>query len=187
MNRQAGVTLIELLITIAIFSILAVLASPLFGDFMLRNQIVNQANTIVLSLKYARSEALQRGVRVTVCRSNDQTFCDQAAVTSWETGWIVFVDDDEDRERDAGEELLRVFDADETKIFLTSGNVTEAISFDRNAFAQGHDGAIRICDRERDSVRASAVIISATGQANAAYDNDGDGIVEINLTNITCI
>ena len=57
-------------------------------------------------LRLARHEAQQRAATVAVCSSTDGQTC--SAQAAWREGWLVFVDRDANRRREAGEELLRV-------------------------------------------------------------------------------
>lgn len=89
-RRQAGMTAVELLFTMAIAGIVLALAVPNFRDFIQNNRAAEEANALVGALALARSEAVTRGVPVTVCSSADGATC--ADDTDWTTGWIVFTD-----------------------------------------------------------------------------------------------
>jgi type IV fimbrial biogenesis protein FimT len=115
-----GVTLIELVVTMAVFSIVLSIAAYSFKDVLWRNQVNVATNEFVTALNFARSEAVTRGQVVTVCRSLDANqadipatpvpSCDAVGVAGWETGYIVFVDANGDGIRAANDDdLLRVF------------------------------------------------------------------------------
>ncbi len=87
---NAGFTLIELLMVIAIAAILASIAVPSYQWIMSRTRLSTQANELTTALSLARSEAVKRGVRVTVCKSSSGTGCTTSG--NWQQGWIVFVD-----------------------------------------------------------------------------------------------
>ncbi|MCL4721738.1 MAG: GspH/FimT family pseudopilin [Gammaproteobacteria bacterium] len=89
-RRQRGYTLIELLTTVAVLGVVTALAVPNFRDFVRNNQATEEANALVGALALARSEAVTRGVPVTVCASADNETCSDA--NDWSTGWIVFTD-----------------------------------------------------------------------------------------------
>ncbi|MEJ7686276.1 MAG: GspH/FimT family pseudopilin [Variovorax sp.] len=110
--RQRGFTLIEAMVVIAISAILMAMAVPSMRQLIESNGVANSVNGFVGSLSFARSEALKRGVSVTMCRSSDaqaaSPTCENAQ--DWQAGWIVFVDFNADGKRNAadGETVLRV-------------------------------------------------------------------------------
>lgn len=90
MKRSRGFTLIELMITLVLAAIILTLAVPGFQDIIRNNRAATQANELVTALGLARSEAVKRGARVSLCPSTDQASC--IAGPDWSSGWIVFVD-----------------------------------------------------------------------------------------------
>ena len=86
--RVAGVTLFELVVTMAIASILASIAIPSFVDMIRTSHLKTHTSDFVTSLSLARSEAARRGNLVTVCKGTDGTGCTTDG--GWEQGWIVF-------------------------------------------------------------------------------------------------
>ena len=91
MRQQRGFTMIELLITITIAVILLTIAAPSFQSFIAQNRVESASNQLLASFAYARSEAIKRGARITVCKSSDAANCGGAG---WEEGWIIFLDSD---------------------------------------------------------------------------------------------
>uniref|UniRef100_UPI004048A75F GspH/FimT family pseudopilin n=1 Tax=Shewanella baltica TaxID=62322 RepID=UPI004048A75F len=61
-----GFTLVELMVTVAIISILGSLALPSYRDVMAREQLTAAANELVSSYKFARSEAIKRSTSITL-------------------------------------------------------------------------------------------------------------------------
>lgn len=98
MNRQAGFTLVELMVTVAIAAILLGVGVPSFRTLIENNRIAAASNDVVTALQYARSEAVKRGVFVDVCGTADQATC----VAAGATGSLV---------RTAAGEVLRVWPA----------------------------------------------------------------------------
>ncbi len=81
-----GFTLIEVLVVVAIISILATMAVPSFRNMILSNRAAGAASALQVSLNLARSEAVRRGsdARVTIAAN--------AVAGQWSNGWTVFVD-----------------------------------------------------------------------------------------------
>lgn len=96
MNKHAGFTLTELMITLAVLGVLAALAAPSFSNFLKNERIVAEANDLVGSFYLARTEALKRNRRVTICKSSNPEAAAPAcdATASWEDGYIIFTDGD---------------------------------------------------------------------------------------------
>ena len=87
-SHVKGVTLIELMVTLAIMAILAVFAVPAFRDSIRRNQVTASSNALLADLGYARAEAANRGLVVSVCPSQDGQNC--LPTKTYDTGWLVY-------------------------------------------------------------------------------------------------
>jgi len=90
LSSDRGVTLIEMMITLAIFAIIGAFALPGFRQTLLNHGTTTKANEFLTDLKFARSEALKRSMVVEVCIPNaTQTGCNFAG--AWSVGRIVGV------------------------------------------------------------------------------------------------
>ena len=67
--NSLGFTLVELMVTVVIVAIVLGLAAPSFQDMLRQNRAVSLVNELAASINLARSEAIKRGTRVTVCKS----------------------------------------------------------------------------------------------------------------------
>lgn len=105
--RIRGFTMVEMMITLVVLSILAGMAAPAMRDFIRRSQATANANTLLTTLATARSEAIRRSGRVTVCPSSDGTSCGG----TWKDGWIVFNDDFQPRQVDGQDAVVQSFAA----------------------------------------------------------------------------
>ncbi len=126
-NVQRGVTLIELMITLAVVAIVVMAGLPMLGDFTRDSRVVSRTNDLVATLNFARSEAVKRAEFVSLCPSSDQTSC--TGGTDWTVGWIVWLDDDGsgDGTVDSGETIMRVGDATQA-MSISSG--ADSITYD---------------------------------------------------------
>lgn len=93
MKNQRGLTLIELMVTLAVFAIVAALAFPGFQLYRQNSHRTTQINDLVAGLNLARTEAIKRRLSVTLCTSINGATCSN--VNNWTIGWIVFVDDNQ--------------------------------------------------------------------------------------------
>lgn len=73
---QRGLTLVELIVTLVIVGVLLTLAVPSFSEAVARERLRGANAQLVTDLKFARSEAIQRGEAVRVdFRSNPSASC----------------------------------------------------------------------------------------------------------------
>ncbi|OGT34743.1 MAG: hypothetical protein A2W28_04270 [Gammaproteobacteria bacterium RBG_16_51_14] len=75
---QAGFTIIELMMTLAVAGILAAMAAPSMRNTLLNQRVKTAASDAHISFLLARSEAIKRSVDIEVERN-----------TSWSNGWDV--------------------------------------------------------------------------------------------------
>lgn len=92
-----GLTLIELLVTIAILSIILALGVPSFQEMLIRNQASNIVAEFANDISRVRTEAISRNSCVSICMStntaNALTGGTPTCATSgndWQSGWIMF-------------------------------------------------------------------------------------------------
>lgn len=158
-NRKKGFTLIELLVTLSIAAILLTVAVPNFITFVQNNRLATQANDLVTMLNYARSEAVKRNQRITVCSRATDTSC--AGSSNWDGGLLVFVDINSDGVVDGGEDVLQVRQGLEGSNTLQTG--LNRVTYQSNGFSSGFMGTFRLCD-SRGTASARAIVVSNLGR-----------------------
>ncbi len=159
MKRNAGFTLTELLITITVLTLVMAIGVPSMRDFIKNDRLVTQINTLVGHLAYARSEAVLRHLPVVICASSNQTSC---STTDWASGWIIFVDADNNADFSAGEDMLRQTEALSGNNTLTS-TVGSIVTYDKRGFAPNSVGSFTLCDDRGDTYK-KGITISGTGR-----------------------
>lgn len=87
--HMGGFTLFEYMVTLLISGIAMANSVPSFVQLIDDNRLSSQTNTLVATLRLARSEAVRRGEPVLLCPSNAaRTDCGTDA-NAWENGWLV--------------------------------------------------------------------------------------------------
>lgn len=178
--KQAGFTLVELVITITIFTILLALAIPSFQGLIASTRVSTSTNDFLAALAQARSEAIRRGQRVTLCMSANGAQCTNAG--SWEQGWIIFTDGiptglpnaaAPNAQVDNGETIISVAPAAATNILIQGQvAVSQYVSFASNGQSRTvagipQTGTIEVCTTSpsvADASRARDLLLNASGQ-----------------------
>lgn len=196
-KNNHGFTLIELIVTLAVVSILLLTGIPMLNQMTTSNRLVTQINSIAGSLSVARSESIKRAESITLCGSTDGATCD---TSNWESGWIVFTDADNNAVLNStsetmlkivapfnGGSTLRLSESDSTNImrYKSDGSLR-----DQNADATRTDkGTFTLCEQSASTTTAKAINVNALGRVSRAEDTDTtkDSIVnDINGANVTC-
>jgi type IV fimbrial biogenesis protein FimT len=93
MRKLQGLTLIELLVTLAIVTLLVTVGVPMFQQLTASARARSDVTKFQSALYLARSEAVKRGQNVVVCSKADRSPTDYTCgdVTQWNNGFMVMV------------------------------------------------------------------------------------------------
>lgn len=166
-----GATVIELMMTITLAGIILSLAVPALKQFLANNQIVSTSNSIVSGLNMARTTAVHSGEDITICPSSNGSSC---AVDTWDDGWIVFKDLDNDGEADDSE-ILRVV--------VIEGNVSSSgfggsVVFQSDGTTDLNSSAtlLNCHDSESYSATCMQVVINQFGKISSGKQLSNSGL-----------
>ena len=162
-QRQRGFTLYELLMTLAIVSIVIGLALPSFANIAANGRIRTEVNALFHATHLARKESIMRRSVVSICPTMDGLTCKPGL--DWSNGWIMFNnrDRDEPPQLDQGEPVLQ--------LHRTSANVR--MTSNRRGFTlratqkRATNGTIVVCDSS-NRVAPRALVVSYTGRPRVA-------------------
>jgi type IV fimbrial biogenesis protein FimT len=136
-SLKRGFTLIELMIGLVVLVVLIAIGVPSMQGMVHSSRLSSAANEISGAVQVARAEALRRNRSVVLCRSEDLAACASGDV--W-TGWLVFVDTDNDGVVDSGEEVLKTSTIDAPLVMRASNGVSSRahiVGFRPNGLARG--------------------------------------------------
>jgi len=196
------VTLTELLIVIAIVAVLVGLAVPNLREFFVANRLDSASNEILAALSTARSEAIRRGIAVTLCRTDasNANGCSTDGSRNWSNGWTVCVDDVDNTGNPRGRcktplatNTIRVGNAIPLPLTLYSNALPSVlpstITFDAGGRVLttllGYSGVYVVCHQlsnngwgfsESGRSRSRAVLVNLAGRIRLAVDSDGNGV-----------
>ena len=178
--ESSGFSLLELLVAMAVGSIIIVVAVPSFRGTLDNQRMTSATNELVMSLNLAKSEAIKRVAYVSVCKSSNGASC-TAAGTSWSDGWIVFANATVANlgSIDAGDEIIRVYPGLRGELTVTPiGTVDEFLSF-RPSGSIGTStanmtGTLTMCD-SRGSDYARGILLEPSGQWHVSHDQTHAG------------
>ena len=157
-QRQTGLTLVELMVTLAAAIILLSVGMPFFGGIIANNRAVADANGFLSSFKLARSEAVKRASFVVVAPTS--------VSAGWESGWQVYEELDVPADASFGtqggsEPTLRRWDP----IDVTLGGVPGFVGFNSTGQATpGSASTITISPLDASVPRSRCLQIAASGQ-----------------------
>lgn len=95
-GRRRGVTLVELMVTLAILALLLMAMVPNVGAWMRNSQVRNAAESIEVGIQQARLEAVRRNKNVRfslVSLANVAVMDNSCALSSASASWVVSLDD----------------------------------------------------------------------------------------------
>jgi type IV fimbrial biogenesis protein FimT len=183
-ERSSGYTLMELMVTVSIAGILLGVAIPSFTPIIYSNRLTAYANELVTALNLARSEAVKRGVSVTV-RKVDTNSCTKTGA-NWKDGWDVFIDINNDGNCDTGDVLIRTYAPLQSSYTLQGNNFSNYIRYTSSG-QSNTNGSFVICDNSDgynvpEANTSRLIIVNTVGRVRMGLDANNDGIPNTNTT-----
>jgi type IV fimbrial biogenesis protein FimT len=161
MDRARGLTLPELITTLAVLAICAALAWPQFSPLMLRTKGSAALNLLGTSLAAARMAAVSRRFPVTVCPSSDGRQCRKDS--TWEEGWILYRDRRSRDQPDSPADILQRFTIDRDAFTLRSTSGRQRVRYVPSGSTATNNLTILLCER-RAQHEVGRVVVSRPGR-----------------------
>jgi len=167
MKQANGFSLLELLVTLAVASILVSVGVPSFRSAIMDNRMVRDSNQLVASINLARSTAVRFQRTATVCTSANfnAAIPTCSASTDWSAGYIVWVDKDRDGATDANEIIAVQPPINNANTF--SATAATRFSFDARGFGVSPADDLMLCDN-RSGETGRRIRINNVGRTNVS-------------------
>lgn len=138
--RGRGFTLIELIMVLAIASILFGLAIPQLSQFAQNARLTSSRNAVFTMLQLGRAQAIFKRTRVIVCPSGDGQHCSGG----WDSGALVFHDGNNNRQHEPNETIFSVMDPQNLHGVRIQGN-RRLVAFTPDGRSEGTNLSISFC------------------------------------------
>jgi len=165
-NQSAGYSLFELLIALAIFSVLMGIAIPAVSAWQERQQLHSLQAGLFHMTNKARYLAMTSQSRVTLCPLTQQGLCQQ----SWSESISSFIDSNGNRRLDPGEEILStLYLPGSINLYWRGMLPNNSIHFSSQGVTFVSNGTMSLCPA-RPGARTGAVVINRQGRIKASSD-----------------
>ena len=157
---QQGFTALELIVTMAIITILLTMGVPAFENYGWNLRMKTAMDQLQTDLNLARGQAISQNSQTVICPANDDNDC--SGQSEWQGGWIVFTDLNGDRHRQDSEPLHKHAGAMEM-LTINSSRSRSFLRFYPNGSAPGSNISILFCDK-RGAAQAGTITVSNSGR-----------------------
>lgn len=169
-----GFSLIELVVSLFVALILVTVGIPSWRNLSSSITVSDTRNLLMGTMALARQSAIDSGYHLTLCPSTDQQQC-SGDYTAWHDGVILFIDENANRQKDAGEDLIRALGT-RSGIVVQSSSGRRSIRYAPDGSAWGSNLTLRFCS-PGTTVPNKAIILYGSGRARLSSTlSNGDPV-----------
>lgn len=161
---NAGFTLIELMMTLAIMGVVLMVGVPSMRSMIVNDRLTTITNSLVGTFHVTRSESIKRNRRVVI----------QKMGNGWQEGWEVFVDLNANRRKDQNEEVIQTFEAVNNSIFIHVTSSYKNYIYFRPDGRSHRNGSFYICSATEKKFRR--IVISLSGRVRTETQDSSDKV-----------
>lgn len=158
-RTQAGLSLVEQVMVLAVLIVLAGIAVPSMARLLGSHRLQSAQFDYLAAMRYARAEAVQTGTHVLLCPSRDGNRCGDD--TDWNRGWLLALDRDHDGHPDGAPLRVRRLDG---KLTVLGSSGRDRVRFLPDGSALGSNLSLLLCSRDAPG-SALLVVVSNAGRA----------------------
>ncbi len=174
MRKCKGFTFIELMVSIAILSILAAIVLPNFTSYLAKTRVDSEISQLHRLLLTARNSAINFDQNVILCPLDQNNHC----ITDWQGELSVFIDvnDNDIFEPLENEILIQVKSPISSGEKLQYGLYRNRIKFapTGHTIGWGSNGTLKYCPEGFEHL-SRAIIVATSGRFYLSHDKNFDG------------
>lgn len=167
MKTKSGFSLVELIVALAVVSVLVAIAAPSFSDMLAQNRLNTQANDLSGAIQFARNEAVKRNQVTSLCRTNSDNGTSCTSGSSWEH-WIIVLP--------SGTVIRRgSINSADTSIKLTSTLTNSRVIFRPSGFSDvgTNSDSLTLCSSLSSSNNIRNLSIGTIGRVTLTHQSGG--------------
>jgi type IV fimbrial biogenesis protein FimT len=176
-----GFTLIELMIALCIGVLVMVMSAPM-ANMLKSNKASSVAYEFVSALNYARSEAITRGNRVTVCRTISGKKCEGHPDINnqkvWDSGWMVFSDQNGNGQFNPTQDEILKVRSPLPEGYSIRSNAKVRVTYKPIGISPGFMDSWTVCAPGASPGFAKGVIVAYSGRVRFAKDTNDNGTID---------
>ena len=161
---QFGFTLIELIVTIAIGTLMMMVAVPSYTQFQRNAQLSEAVSSFIAATNTARANAMKQGLN---------TYLIPNTGTSWNSGWLVYADSDWNQVYNQGtDEVLLRHEAISADVTITTPGASSLTSgyllFNGSGYPRLKAGGFSQATMVMSNVsRSSSIVVDLAGRVRS--------------------
>ncbi|WP_455222010.1 GspH/FimT family pseudopilin [Kaarinaea lacus] len=176
-----GFTLIELILALLIGAVITVLSVPI-SNLVKSNRASSVAYEFVSALNFARSEAIKRGNKVTVCRTISGARCEGAPDINnqkvWDSGWMIFSDFNGNGQFNPTQDEILAAHGPLPKGYTLRSNARVRVTYKPIGISPGFMDSWTICAPGSRPGYAKGIIVAYSGRVRFAKDTNANGTID---------
>lgn len=175
-DNEHGLTLLELLMVLAIVSILFNYALPSLSKIIARSTNLTLSYQLINLVQYARTAAITKHQTVTLCGSSDGVICDG----SWSNKILVFLDIESNGQIDKNDLVLQVATTapQNGSLLWRSFRNKSYLQLLPTGTTYFQNGNFLYCPQNQDPHNAFTLILNTSGRLRQGLDHNHNGIPE---------
>ena len=160
--RSCGLTLVELIVALAVLTLLIAIGVPSLTTLSIRNEQTTSLNGFLSHFYLARSLAIQKEQHIVICPSSDGEGCKEEPI--WSAGLIIFEDSKRDGVLAPDEPIVAKYLLPEhAELLIHSSEHRKRVVYHGDGRPSGYNLTLTFCD-PKERIEPKALIVNNVGR-----------------------